>query len=136
MISSLPVQSEQESFTDLDLRLIIPKLHKEVAIVGVPLTESGWNISWLGNAAGYPKGTAFPTCRATPSLQDVHLPSGLPGPFVNIGQLSYGDENPDNCLGNGSSIRCRGYKRFLTHDPRKPLLMPIGTFNPGHLPEL
>ena len=90
--SPLPGQSGTKSFTDLGISLIIPKIKKDLTIVGVPLTENGWNISWLGNAAGYLAGTAFPTWQGNTVLTGhVYLHTGLPGPFVNINQLKYGD---------------------------------------------
>ncbi|MCK5794647.1 MAG: Ig-like domain repeat protein [Anaerolineales bacterium] len=90
--SPLPIQKESESFSSLGFRIVIPKLNKDLEIVGVPLQSDEWKVDWLGNSVGYLEGTAFPTWQGNTLLTGhVYLQSGLPGPFININQLSYGD---------------------------------------------
>ena len=62
-------------------------------IVGVPLRNGGWNVAWLGKQAGWLEGSAFPTLQGNSVLTGhVALASGLPGPFVNLSKLKYGDQ--------------------------------------------
>lgn len=91
----LPIQPEDESYQSLgNLWLEIPRLGVKSSIVGVPMgPESEWNVTWLGNQVGYLNGTAYPT-RAGNSVLTGHAytADGLPGPFINLSQLRYGDQ--------------------------------------------
>jgi LPXTG-site transpeptidase (sortase) family protein len=71
----------------------IPSLKVKSLIVGVPKRSDTWNVAWLGNQAGWLSGTAFPTLEGNSVVTGhVYLPSGLPGPFVNVSQLKFGDQ--------------------------------------------
>jgi LPXTG-site transpeptidase (sortase) family protein len=71
----------------------IPSLGIKTSIVGVPRTNGKWNVAWLGRQAGWLEGTAFPTWEGNSVVTGhVYLASGLPGPFVNLNQLKYGDK--------------------------------------------
>ena len=76
-----------------DLWLEIQRLGVEIPIVGVPLVDNGWDVSWLGDQAGWLNGTAFPT-HAGNSVLAAHVydASGQPGPFVHLGSLVWGDQ--------------------------------------------
>ena len=75
-----------------DVSLEIPALHVEIPIVGVPRKDGTWNVSWLGDQAGWLEGSAFPSWNGNSVLTGhVYLASGLPGPFVNLSGLKYGD---------------------------------------------
>jgi len=68
-------------------------LDQSVPIVSVPLTDSGWDLTWLWDQAGWLEGTAYPSWYGNTVITGhAYLPSGLPGPFVNLGDLSWGDE--------------------------------------------
>jgi large repetitive protein len=61
-------------------------------MVGVPKKNGTWNVSWLGEQAGWLEGSAFPSWSGNSVLTShVYLPNGLPGPFVNLNKLKYGD---------------------------------------------
>jgi LPXTG-site transpeptidase (sortase) family protein len=91
--SHLPIQPALKQYSDLgDLWVEIPSLDVEVAIVGVPQTENGWDVTWLGSQAGWLSGTAFPTWAGNSVLTGhVYDSNGLPGPFIDIDDLEYGD---------------------------------------------
>ena len=75
------------------IRLEIPSLGKSLSIVGVPLTESGWDLTWLWGQAGYLEGTAFPTWAGNTALTaHAYTPDGLPGPFARLADLGWGDQ--------------------------------------------
>ena len=90
-VTKLPLQSVR--YADLgNLWLEIPSLGVKLSIVGVPQTDGGWDVSWLGKQAGWLNGTAFPTWSGNSVLTaHVYDAYGKPGPFVNINRLSYGD---------------------------------------------
>mgnify|MGYP003363332486 FL=1 len=74
------------------MKLTIPKLGQSLEIVGVPETSEGWDVSWLGNSAGYLMGTTFPTWDGN-SVITAHVWDAYnnPGPFAELKNLVYGD---------------------------------------------
>jgi LPXTG-site transpeptidase (sortase) family protein len=73
--------------------LEIPRLGVQMPIVGVPRSADGtWDVSWLGNDAGWLNGTAFPTWAGNSVLTGhVYDANGNAGPFVHLNWLFYGD---------------------------------------------
>jgi LPXTG-site transpeptidase (sortase) family protein len=92
-ISPIPSQPEQLSYAQYgELSIQIPAIGVNASILGVPLNEDGWDVTWLWNQVGYLDGTAFPGWSGNSVLTShVYLPNGLPGPFVNLKSLSWGD---------------------------------------------
>jgi len=89
-LSNVPL----ESYSTLagNIWFEIPSLGVRTTIVGVPLRKGNWNVSWLGRQAGWLEGSAFPTWDGNSVVTGhVYLSNGLPGPFVNLSQLKYGD---------------------------------------------
>jgi LPXTG-site transpeptidase (sortase) family protein len=75
------------------ITLEIPSLRVNIPIVGVPLRNGTWNVSWLGRQAGWLEGSAFPSWNGNSVLTShVYWANGLPGPFVNLSQLRFGDQ--------------------------------------------
>ena len=93
-VTDLPEQKESQDYGDLDgLRVEINKLGISVPIVSVPKSENGWDLTWLWNQAGWLEGTAYPSWYGNTVITGhAYLPSGYPGPFVDLGKLSWGDE--------------------------------------------
>ncbi len=76
-----------------DLIIEIPALRIKTSIVGVPQSGNSWDVTWLGNQVGYLDGTAFPTWSGNSVLTGhVYGANGLPGPFVNLHTLKWGDQ--------------------------------------------
>lgn len=76
-----------------DLWLEIPRLDVQMPIVGVPLTEDGWDVTWLSDQAGWLQGTAFPTWAGNSVLTGhVYDANGNIGPFGHLNWLWYGDQ--------------------------------------------
>ena len=87
--TALPPQDLNYAPTGLELE--IPSLGVSVSIVGVPLTAAEWDLTRLWNQAGYLEGTAFPTWSGNTALTaHSYLPNGMPGPFVDILNLRWG----------------------------------------------
>ena len=82
------------SFADLgDLWLEIPKLGVQMPIVGVPQTNGEWDVSWLGQDAGWLNGSAFPTWAGNSVLTGhVWNADNTAGPFAYLNTLWYGDK--------------------------------------------
>lgn len=88
----LPSQPENLRYSSTDVMLEIPSLSVKIPVVGVPKKVGTWNITWLGDQAGWLQGTAFPSWSGNSVLTGhVYLTSGLPGPFVNLYKLKFGD---------------------------------------------
>ena len=76
-----------------DFWLEIPRLGVRMNIVGVPESGDSWDVSWLGDQAGWLNGTAYPTSDGNSVLTGyVYLANGQPGPFVSLNTLWWGDQ--------------------------------------------
>jgi thermitase len=117
-ISSLPFQPVIKAYEDLgDLWLEIPQLGVELPIVGVPQVANGWDVSWLGNQAGWLYGTAFPTYAGNSVLSaHVYDAYGKPGPFVKLNTLIWGDQIIVHALGQRSYIYAVRESKLVTPD--------------------
>lgn len=91
-VHTLPIQPVESAYSGTGMFLEIPSLHQEMSIVGVPQTQDGWDITWLGSNAGWLQGSAFPTWDGNTVLTGhVWDAFNNPGPFVNLRNLRYGD---------------------------------------------
>ncbi|MBL8050287.1 MAG: sortase, partial [Anaerolineales bacterium] len=92
IITNLPEQPAEKAYTATDVWLEIPSLGVKMPIVGVPLVDEDWDVSWLWNQAGWLEGTAFPGWLGNSGLTShVTLPNGQEGPFAKLGNLKWGD---------------------------------------------
>jgi LPXTG-site transpeptidase (sortase) family protein len=92
--SYIPPQPLEKEYFDLgNFWLEIPKLAVTIPIVGVPITDSGWDLTWLGNQAGWMNDTSYPTHAGNSAITGhVVLSNGLSGPFSNLNSLRWDDE--------------------------------------------
>jgi len=93
-VTVLSAQPAEKAYVDLGyIWLEIPRLKVQVPIVGVPQTDGDWDVSWLGDQAGWLYGTAFPTFNGNSVLTGhVYNSYGKPGPFVGLSGLWWGDK--------------------------------------------
>jgi LPXTG-site transpeptidase (sortase) family protein len=93
MVSVLPEQPASKLYSSTGVWLEIPSLGVQMPIVGVPLAEEDWDVSWLGNQAGWLEGTAFPSWKGNSAVTGhVTLADGASGPFAKLGNLKWGDK--------------------------------------------
>ena len=93
IVNRLPEQPSEKAYTKSELRIEIPKLGIDQEIVGVPQSDTGWDVSWLGNDVGYLQGTAFPTWAGNSVLTGhVTGADGQPGILADLGTLGWGDQ--------------------------------------------
>lgn len=93
-VTTIPQQPAESIYQLMDgITLQIPSLGVNIPVVGVPLENQGWDVTWLGNQAGWLAGTAFPGWNGNTALTaHVYDANGKPGPFVNLANLKWGDE--------------------------------------------
>ena len=93
VLTRLEPQPEDLKYAATNVLLEIPRLDIKIPIVGVPYRDRKWNVSWLGNQAGWLEGSAFPSWNGNSVLTShVYLSNGLPGPFVFLNNLLFGDQ--------------------------------------------
>lgn len=89
----LPPQPQSLAYATTDVVLEIPSLAVQIRIVGVLKKNGSWDVFWLGKQAGWLEGSAFPSWSGNSVLTShVYMSNGLPGPFVNLGKLKFGDQ--------------------------------------------
>jgi LPXTG-site transpeptidase (sortase) family protein len=93
VVTELPTQSLENAYSNLGpVWLEIPKLGIRTSVVGVPIVEGDWDVTWLDDQAGWLAGTAFPSYDGNSVITaHVYLSSGLPGPFVDLEKLTWND---------------------------------------------
>ncbi|NIS81218.1 MAG: choice-of-anchor D domain-containing protein [Anaerolineales bacterium] len=93
IMTAIPAQPAEKVYTKYGgLWLEIPRLGVEMQIVGVPVVEGEWDVSWLGNNVGYLDGTAFPTWPGNTGITGhVFDANNHPGPFAHLKELQYGN---------------------------------------------
>ncbi|MBN2388221.1 MAG: sortase, partial [Anaerolineales bacterium] len=117
-VTVLPQQPADQAYLATgDLRLEIPRLDLDMPIIGIPINDDGWNLTWLWNQAGHLAGTAYPGNPGNAVLTaHVYLPSGAPGPFVNLGSLRWGDQIVLHANGQRYLYEVRTNARVLPND--------------------
>ncbi|MCS7010974.1 MAG: sortase, partial [Anaerolineales bacterium] len=92
-ITQLAPQPTEKTYAQTDLWLEIPKLGLKMKIVGVPLVNGEWDVSWLGKNAGWLEGSAFPSWAGNSVLTGhVWNADNTPGPFRSLHTLWWGDQ--------------------------------------------
>ncbi len=92
-VTVLPPQPAEKTYQDLgSLWMEIPRLSVKLPITGAPLGTEGWDLTWLGDQAGWLEGTAYPGLDGNSALTaHATLSNGLPGPFARLNTLKWGD---------------------------------------------
>jgi LPXTG-site transpeptidase (sortase) family protein len=124
-VTLLPQQPAELAYSPAGMLLEIPRLDANMDIVGVPLVDGEWDVSWLGEDAGWLEGSAYPTWAGN-SVITGHAWDAFdrPGPFAELSQLQYGDEIRVSSRGlqyvyavrTISSVRARETRRIFRHE--------------------
>ncbi|MCW5874747.1 MAG: class F sortase [Anaerolineales bacterium] len=87
----LPQQTAAYAATDFSL--VIPALGVDTRIVGVPVSDGAWDVSWLGSQAGHLGGTTWPTWVGNSVITGhVWNSDNSAGVFAGVRNLAYGDQ--------------------------------------------
>jgi LPXTG-site transpeptidase (sortase) family protein len=90
----------------------------------VPLNKGSWDVTWLGDNAGYLEGSAFPTYPGnTVITAHVWDANNNPGPFAGLKTLKYGDTIKINAFGQTYTYEVRE-NTLITSQNKKSLLKP------------
>lgn len=117
IITPLDAQPRDLNYAVTDTLLEIPRLGFKIPIVGVPLRNGVWNTSWLGKQAGWLEGSAFPSWNGNSVLTShVYLSNGLPGPFVYLSKLKFGDKIIVHAFGQRYTFEIRTNKVVEPND--------------------
>lgn len=113
--TSLSLQPAAKEYAELSgLWLEIPILRESLPIVGVPIPEDTWDVTWLGQQAGWLEGTAFPTLSGNSVLTGHAInANGFPGPFAELGKLRFGDKIIVHAWGQQYIYEVRSVQRVL-----------------------
>ena len=118
-VTALPEQPTAKAYTETAMLLEIPKLGVSMPIVGIPQTVDGWDVTWLGNSAGYLYGSSFPTWAGntviTGHVWDAY---NHPGAFAEIKSLKYGDQ-----------VQIQAWGVTYTYEVRDSKLMTVKNVN-------
>ncbi|MCX6068139.1 MAG: class F sortase, partial [Chloroflexi bacterium] len=141
LVTNLPLQPAAKVYSTYgSLLLEIPALGVNTAIIGIPATSDGWDVTWLGSQAGWLNGTAFPTWSGN-SVITGHVwdANNQPGIFVNLRQLKYGDQVKIHAWGqvytfevrSNGSVLPGSLASVLTHEDKSWItLLTCENYNP------
>ena len=114
-VTQLAEQPAAKAYTSTAMTLEIPKLGVSTPIVGVAQSGSEWDVTWLGNSAGYLAGSAFPTWAGNTVITG-HVWDALnrPGVFAELKSLNYGDQVQIHAWGATYTYEVRESKLVTT----------------------
>ncbi|MCP4141168.1 MAG: sortase [Chloroflexi bacterium] len=117
-ITALPKQPATKKYQNVGATWIdIPKLNAQLPIVGVPLKDDGWDLTWLDAKAGYLESTAYLGLPGNTAITaHVYLADGSPGPFVDLHTLKWGDEVILHANGQRYTYQVRTQRKVWPND--------------------
>ena len=116
-ITQLPAQPLEKAYSNSGIVIEIPSLGIEANIVTVPFGDGSWDVTWLGDDVGYLEGSAYPTWKGNTVLT-AHNWTALnrPGLFVDLGDLSYGDQIVIHAFGMTYTYEVRSHRLASNND--------------------
>lgn len=119
-VTVLPSQPRVAYYTDGGQVLVIPSLKVRTEIVGVPLLDDTWDVTWLNQRAGYLYGSAYPTWAGNTVITGhVWDADNTPGIFADLKLLKYGDEIQISANGLVYTYAVRENSRVNEQDMKK-----------------
>ncbi len=118
LVTKLPKQGSSEIYHQYNfVSLEIPSLEVEAPIVGVPVSKDGWDLTWLGDQAGWLHGTTFPSWAGNSAITaHVYDANGQPGLFNDLNELKWGDEVIVHAYGQAHVYEVRSVERYVRPD--------------------
>ena len=115
IVTKLPEHRTFQSYYRYNhVSLEIPELGVKTPIVGIPNSLRGWDLTWLGNQAGWLNGTAFPSWAGNSALTaHVYDANGKLGLFNNLSGLKYGNEVIVHAYGQAYVYEVRTVDKYV-----------------------
>ncbi len=128
-VTVLPEQSAAKLYLDSTLTLNIPGLNQTLEIVGIPKQDGTWDVSYLGQKAGYLEGSAYPTWDGN-SIVTAHVWDAYnnPGPFFGLKNLRYGDRFTITAYGKTYTYEVRESEQLLETDVDQMMVSKEGSW--------
>lgn len=125
-VTLLPAQGKSHLYsTYADISLEIPIIDINAPIVGIPITEDGWDLTWLGDQAGWLHGTAFPTWSGNSSITaHIYDSNGNPGLFIDLETLKWGDKVLVNAYGQTYEYEVRSIEKHVHPEDTSAIFKP------------
>ena len=116
VLSDIPLDiSESQYDLSTGVQMSIPELGISRAVIGIPASGNGWNLSWLGNDLGYLAGTAYPTWPGNTVITGhAYNNFGQPGPLYNLASLRWGDQIVITADGQEYVYEVRGVSEYTS----------------------
>ena len=123
VMTELAEQTAEKSYQKMTgIWLDIPSMGVQAPLVGVPTVNGEWDVTWLGNQAGYLIGTAFPTWAGNTVITGhVWNPDNQPGIFVELKTLRYGDQIHIHSWGEIYTYQVQTNRLISPHVPKSVL---------------
>ena len=82
----------RSNYDSMNIVIEIPAIGVNNHVLGVPIRDGGWDVSWLQDQVGWLNGTAYPTWKGN-SVLTAHVVNadGRPGVFSRLTHLSVGE---------------------------------------------
>jgi LPXTG-site transpeptidase (sortase) family protein len=108
VITQLPLQPAELAYQSAGIVLEIPRLGVRTDVVTIPFRDGGWDVTWLGNSAGYLEGSAYPTWEGNTVITAHNwTPLNQPGIFADLNDLMYGDQIKVHAFGQTYTYEIR-----------------------------
>jgi len=119
-VTSLPPQPARQTYRNLgSMWLEVPSIDVQTSLVGIPAVEGQWDVTWLGERAGYLSGTAFPTWRGNTVITGhVWNADNSPGVFLDLKDLTYGDTVRIHAWGQVFTYRVQSNRKISPYAPK------------------
>ena len=116
-------QPLERTYADLgSVWLEIPALGLKTAVLGVPLEEGSWDVSWLGGQIGWLEGSAFPGLPGNSVLTGhVYDSNGRAGPFQRLHEMGWGQQIIVHAFGVVYTYEVRIVDTYVSPSDRGPL---------------
>lgn len=113
VVTQLPEQPAAKLYSPSKMTLDIPQLNQSLEIVGIPVVDGEWDVTWLKEQAGYLEGSAYPTHNGN-SVITAHVWDAYnnPGPFAGLKELRYGDTFTITAYGKTYTYEVRESERI------------------------
>lgn len=116
-VTKLPEQPAAKLYQRSPMILKVPGLNQSLEVFGIPPVDGEWDVTWLGQDAGYLQGSAFPTHEGN-SILTAHVWDAYnnPGPFYGLKDLRYGDKFMIEAYGKTYTYEIRESEQLLETD--------------------